>query len=429
MVTGARQIGKTTLVRHFGNTQYGCFAELNFLEDEQAKLIFEGPLDADRLISSLTAYLKKPLVPGDTLILLDEIQECPRARTAIKFLVEDGRFDYMETGSLLGVKTKDVASYPVGFEHYLRMYPLDFEEFCIANGVQKSTLALLRKRFDEKVPVEDSIHDSMMRLFYVYLVVGGMPEVVQRYIETHDIAQVVQLQESLLASYRLDIAKYAGSQEKVKIRSIFDAIPSQLDDKNRRFVVADLGKEARYRRYESSFLWLADARVALPCYNVAEPKVPLAANEKYSLFRLFMSDCGFLSASFLGNSQLNLLNGNLEANMGAVMENVVAQELKAHGFSLCYFNSKKLGEVDFVIQRGNKVVPIEVKSGNDWAKHKALDNVLGVGEWDISESYVVCKGNVKRSGSVTYIPLYTIMFIQQEKLPKQLIYEPNLSVL
>lgn len=300
MVTGARQIGKTTLVRHFGNTQYGCFAELNFLEDEQAKLIFEGPLDADRLISSLTAYLKKPLVPGDTLILLDEIQECPRARTAIKFLVEDGRFDYMETGSLLGVKTKDVASYPVGFEHYLRMYPLDFEEFCIANGVQKSTLALLRKRFDEKVPVEDSIHDSMMRLFYVYLVVGGMPEVVQRYIETHDIAQVVQLQESLLASYRLDIAKYAGSQEKVKIRSIFDAIPSQLDDKNRRFVVADLGKEARYRRYESSFLWLADARVALPCYNVAEPKVPLAANEKYSLFRLFMSDCGLLSASFLG---------------------------------------------------------------------------------------------------------------------------------
>lgn len=165
MVTGARQIGKTTLVRHFGNTQYGCFAELNFLEDEQAKLIFEGPLDADRLISSLTAYLRKPLVPGDTLILLDEIQECLRARTAIKFLVEDGRFDYVETGSLLGVKTKDVASYPVGFEHYLRMYPLGFEEFCIANGVQESTLALLRKRFDEKVPVEDSIHDSMMRLF------------------------------------------------------------------------------------------------------------------------------------------------------------------------------------------------------------------------------------------------------------------------
>lgn len=429
MITGARQIGKTTLVREFAKRHYRCFAELNFLEDRKAVSIFDDSLTADATVASLTAYVRKPLQEHDTLILLDEIQECPAARTAIKFLVEDGRFDYVETGSLLGVKTRQVASYPVGFEEGLRMYPLDFEEFCMANGVQGETLDLLRKHFEEHTPVPAAVHDAMMDLFRTYVVVGGMPDVVQRYVDTHDIAQVVTLQEDLLALYRLDIAKYAEAKERAKIRGIFDAIPSQLDDKNRRFVLADLSKSARQNRYASSFLWLSDAGVALPCYNVTEPVPPLDSNGNHSLFKLFLNDVGLLCAAFMGNIQYDVLQGNLEVNMGSIMEDVVAQELRAHGFDLHYYHSTRLGEVDFVVQSGKTVLPIEVKSGNDWRRHKALNNVLAVDDWHMSDAYVLCKGNLAEADGVTYLPLYMVMFLQPERLPGNFIYAPDLSAI
>ncbi|HIY84599.1 MAG TPA: AAA family ATPase [Candidatus Rubneribacter avistercoris] len=429
MLSGARQIGKTTLVRAFAQKRYEHFAELNFLMDEGAASIFSKSIDADTITANLTAYLRTPLEPGKTLVLLDEIQECPRARTAIKSLVEDGRFDYVETGSLLGVRTKEVASYPVGFEEPFRMHPLDFEEFCLANGVQNQTIELLRSSFLSEKPVSDAVHETMMRLFAAYLVVGGMPEVVQRYVDTHDIAQMLGLQRDITALYRQDIAKYATGGDKAKIQDIFDAIPSQLDDKNRRFVLADLAKTARQNRYESSFLWLADAGVALPCYNVNAPTTPLAANAKRSLFKLFMGDVGLLCASSLGNVQFDILQGNLEVNMGSIVENAVAQELVAHGFNLHYFNSKRQGEVDFVAQQGKRVIPIEVKSGNDWQRHRALSNVLDVKEWGIEHAYVLSKGNVAREGRVTYLPLYMTMFLEQERLPEGMRYEVDLSAL
>ena len=425
MLSGARQIGKTTLVRAFAQKRYEHFAELNFLMDEGAASIFSKSIDADTITANLTAYLRTPLEPGKTLVLLDEIQECPRARTAIKSLVEDGRFDYVETGSLLGVRTKEVASYPVGFEEPFRMHPLDFEEFCLANGVQNQTIELLRSSFLSEKPVSDAVHETMMRLFAAYLVVGGMPEVVQRYVDTHDIAQMLGLQRDITALYRQDIAKYATGGDKAKIQDIFDAIPSQLDDKNRRFVLADLAKTARQNR----FLWLADAGVALPCYNVNAPTTPLAANAKRSLFKLFMGDVGLLCASSLGNVQFDILQGNLEVNMGSIVENAVAQELVAHGFNLHYFNSKRQGEVDFVAQQGKRVIPIEVKSGNDWQRHRALSNVLDVKEWGIEHAYVLSKGNVAREGRVTYLPLYMTMFLEQERLPEGMRYEVDLSAL
>lgn len=429
MLTGARQVGKTTLVREFAKSQYGHFAELNFLFDNDASRIFEGSLKANDIISNLTAYLQKPLEPGNTLILLDEIQECPRARTAIKSLVEDGRFAYVETGSLLGVRTKEVPSYPIGFEEPYRMYPLDFEEFCLANGVQQATIDTLRQHFQSCTPVSTSMHSTMMKLFQAYIVTGGMPEVVQRYVNTHDIAQVVDLQRSICALYRQDIAKYADNQEKSKIRAIFDALPSQLDGKNRRFVLADLNKAARQERYRSSFLWLADAGVTLPCYNVAAPIVPLEPNERHSLFKLFMNDVGLLCSSSLENVQLDVLQGNLDVNLGSIAENVVAQELKAHGFGLHYFNGKRQGEADFVVQSGKRIIPIEVKSGADWKRHKALDNIMGISEWDIKEAYVLGPGNVGRDDNITYLPLYMTMFLEPEKLPESLLFEVDLSAL
>ena len=429
LIAGARQIGKTTIVREFAKRNYQCFAELNFLEDPKAASIFEGSLNADEIVANLTAYLRVPLEPGNTLVLLDEIQECPAARTAIKFLVEDGRFDYVETGSLLGVKTRQVASYPVGFEEQLRMYPLDFEEFCMANGVQDSTLDMLEKHYEARTPVPKPVHNAMMNLFQTYLVVGGMPDVVQRYVDTHDIGQVVSLQTDLLTLYRLDIAKYAETKDRTKIRNIFDAIPSQLDDKNRRFVLADLSKNARQNRYASSFLWLSDAGVALPCYNVSEPVPPLENNSKRSLFKLFLNDVGLLCAASVGNIQYDLLQGNLDVNMGAIMEDVVAQELRAHGFDLHYYNSTRLGEVDFVVQNGKKVLPIEVKSGNDWRLHKALDNMLAVEDWHLRDAYVLCKGNVETDGPITYLPLYMTMFLKPERIPESVVYAPDLSAL
>lgn len=427
MITGARQVGKTTLVREFAKQHYEHFAEVNFILDSSASDIFASSLDANTVIANLTAYLQQPLIPGKTLVLLDEIQECPRARAAIKALVEDGRFDYVETGSLLGVRSKEVPSYPVGFEETFRMYPMDFEEFCRANGVQSATLELLRDHFNRCEPVSESVHSTMMRLFSAYIVVGGMPEVVQRYVDTHDVAQVLSLQRDLLELNRIDIAKYADRREKGKIRAIYDAVPSQLDDKNRRFILASLSKEARLNRYENSFLWLVDAGVTLSCYNVSAPVPPLEANEKRSLFKLFMGDVGLLCAASLGNVQFDLLRGSLDVNMGSVVENVVAQELKAHGFSLHYFNSKHQGEIDFVVQSGSHVIPLEVKSGADWSRHKALDNVMSVGEWGLQEAYVLCSGNVSRSSGIRYLPLYMVMFLEPERLPDSLVFKVDLS--
>ena len=227
-VVGARQIGKTTLIRHFARQYYEHFVEINFVTEPKAKAVFAGSLNANAIVTALSAYLRRPLVPGKTLIFLDEIQECPQARAAIKFLVEDGRFDYIESGSPLGVKTNSVPSFPVGFETPLTMYPLDFSEFCMACGLQPETFDYLKTCFESLQPVAETVHNRMMQLLYAYMVVGGMPQCVSTYIATHDIGQILAIQNDILALYRLDIARYAD-RDKEKTREIFDAIPSQLE--------------------------------------------------------------------------------------------------------------------------------------------------------------------------------------------------------
>ena len=323
-IIGARQIGKTTLVRQFAKEQYVHFVELNFLTDEKAAQIFAGELSAEHIITNLTAYVQQKMEPGKTLILLDEIQECPNARTAIKFLVEDGRFDYIETGSQLGVRYKEVRSYPVGFEEVYYMYPMDFEEYLWANGVQPETIQYLHRCYDTLEPVSDSVHNTLTKLFYSYMVVGGMPQVVQTYVDTHDIGKVIDNQQDILALYRLDIAKYATDSDKLKIRAILAAIPSQLNDKNRRFVLSSIDENGRQNRYANSFEWLAEAGVAIPCYNVTEPQAPLQLNAKHSLFKLYMGDTGLLCAACMENIQFDLLMGNMDVNMGSILENLMA---------------------------------------------------------------------------------------------------------
>lgn len=426
-IIGARQIGKTTLIREFGRQNYECFVEINFVEDERAAEIFSGNLNADEIITNLTAYIRKPLIPHKTLILFDEIQKYPNVRTAMKFLVEDSRFDYIESGSMLGVRYKEVDSYPVGFEEIYRMYPMDFEEYLWANGVQQSTIDYLQKCFDERIPVSASVHNTLNKLFYSYIVVGGMPEAVQIFVDTHDIGRVIAFQNEILEQYRLDIAQYADDSDKLKIRAIFDSIPSQLNERNRRFYLNSLNKNARLNRYENSFKWLDDAGVALPCYNSLEPQPPIKLNEKHSLFKLFMNDTGLLCAACMDNIQFDLLNGNLSINMGSILENAIAQQLKSNGLSLNYFDSNKHGEIDFVIQNGMSVDLIEVKSGSDYTKHKALDNVLSVSEWKFRNAYVLCKDNVRCDGKVTYLPWYMAMFIRRSGVPKGFTFEVDIS--
>lgn len=428
-VTGAHQIGKTTLIRAFGRENYEYFVEINFITDKNATAIFSGSLDADTIITNLSAYARKPMEPNRTLILLDEVQECPEARTAIKFLVEDGRFDYIESGSLMGVRHKEVASYPVGFEELYRMYPMDFEEFLWANGVQPSTVDYLHKSFDTLMPISPSVHETMKKLFLSYIVVGGMPEVVQLYVDTHDVAKVAALQTDILELYRMDISKYAQRNDKLKIRAIFDSIPSQLNAKNRRFILTDVDTNGRQLRYANSFEWLTDAGVALPCYNVSEPRAPLMLNEKHSLFKLFMGDVGLLCAACMENVQFSILQGDLEINMGSILENVIAQQMKSAGLSLHFFDSKKYGELDFVVQNGLHIELVEVKSGKDYKKHAALDKVRQVSEWHAERSYVFCQGNIEEDDGVIYLPWYEIMFLKPNQLPESLTFEVDLSSL
>lgn len=426
-IVGARQTGKTTTVRQFAQDYYDYFVEINFMLDEKAGQIFSGALDANTIVTNLTAYVQKKMESGKTLVLLDEIQECPNARTAIKFLVEDGRFDYIETGSLLGVKFKEIKSYPVGFEEIYRMYPMDFEEFLWANGIQDSTIGYLKECYLNKKEVTESVHNTLNKLFLSYIVVGGMPQVVQKYVDTHDIGKVVSNQQDILESYRLDIAKYANNGNKVKIRAIFDSIPSQLNEKNRRFILAKVDENGRQIRYENSFEWLTDAGVALPCYNVAEPQPPLQLNEKHNLFKLFMADTGLLCAACMANIQFDILQGNVDINLGSILENVMAQAIKSNGFNLYYYDSKKYGEIDFTIQNGMNVDLVEIKSGNDYKKHSAMNKLIGIQNWKFDKKYVFCKGNIEVDEDVVYLPWYMVMFYKREQLPENLVFEVDIS--
>lgn len=420
LIDGARQIGKTSIIREFAKANYETFCEINFLLQSDSHAIFEHGGSADELITAITGFTKKSLIPGKSLIFLDEIQECPMARTSIKALVEDGRFDYIESGSLLGVNYKDVPSYPVGFEETVTMYPMDFEEFCEANNVPEETFLYIKECFVNKTPVLQSVHQKMMQLFEYYIIVGGMPAVVQEFVSSHDIGKVVQIQNDIIQLYRKDIVKYSKN-DKPRIKQIFDAIPSELNKHNLRFMLSDLDKNARGNRYESSFMWLSDAGVSLPCYNLEIPVIPFKINERRNLFRLFLCDTGLLCAMSLENVQFEILKHNLEVNMGSIVENVAAQILTSNGFDLHYFDRKNFGELDFVLQKGNTVLPIELKSGSDYKKHTALNHALAQTEWNLKRGYVFCVGNCAQSENITYFPFYMLTFLKSEHLPSTLI--------
>lgn len=419
MLTGARQIGKTYSIRRFGHEHFERFVEINFIENPGLVKVFSKAKNSQDILLRLSTVTSQDLIKDNTLVFFDEVQECPEIVTAIKFLVEEGSYRYILSGSLLGVEIKNLRSAPVGYMDVKDMYPLDLEEFAAAVGINDRIIEALRNHFADGTVVDDFIHEKMMEIFRLYLIVGGMPAAVDKYLTTNNLQEVMAEQQAIIRLYKQDIAKY-DPNHKLYIQEIFDRIPAELDAKNKRFILKNLNENIKFSRYQNSFLWLKDAGVALPVYNVEEPTVPLILSSSRNLFKLFMADIGLLASLYADGIQLKILDNEPSINFGSIYENAVAQELWAHGFPLYYYNNKRQGELDFVIEQNGEVLPIEVKSGKDYDRHKALTNVVSTTTYQISKAIVLCNDNVKKVGKITYLPIYMLMFIKREQqLPTQ----------
>lgn len=427
LIEGARQIGKTFSIRQFGK-KFKTYIEINFIEQPEAISLFKDLSNTKALLARLSLFTKQKLIKRDTLIFFDEVQICPEVITYIKFLVDEGSYNYILSGSLLGIEINDLRSVPVGYLTIKRMFPLTFREFALNLGLNSSILENLETSFKEKKPVDDFIHKKMMELFRVYLVVGGMPAAVNRYIETNNLNEVIDIQNQIVNLYKKDITQY-DKNNKLAIAQIFELIAPQLNSQNKRFIIKDIKSGVKFDRYENSFLWLKDAGFALPVYNVETPKIPLKLSKSRSLFKLFMSDVGLLASEYSQGIQLKIISGDDKLNYGAIFENYIAQELTACEHDLYYYNNKKRGELDFLIEYDGEVLPIEVKSGKDYKVHRALSNIMDCGEFNLNRALIFNNSNLKVEGKLTYAPIYMAMFLKQEIKDEDSIYKIDLSEL
>ena len=421
LVTGARQIGKTWLIREeIAKSGYRKF-EVNFIDQPDLVDYLNVKMSANEFLVKLKMIMPEDCKPQETVVFFDEIQKCPEIVTKIKFLVEEGSFKYVMSGSLLGVELKGITSVPVGYLTVLRMYPMDFEEFMIANSVSKTTLEMLKAKFETCQPVDEFIHQKLLSLFFIYLIVGGMPDAVKIYIATKDIREVDKVQRDIVALYKEDFSQHESEDKKLKLISIYDIIPAELNKQNKKFVFTMLNKELKFDRYENSFLWLKDAGVALPVYNVEAPVIPLKASKSSNVFRLFSNDTGLLTSAYPAETKLELINKNGEVNNGAHFENAVAQQLTANGFTPYFCKKKNIGELDGLVEMDGKVVPIEVKSGKAYKAHKSLDNFMKISDYHIEKAYVLSVANMEQEGSVVYLPIYMCYLLKERKIGKLIV--------
>ena len=430
LLKGARQVGKTSAIRKYARKQKMNLIEINFYEDDSACGIFKGSQNAKDVLLRISAHTKKKTSLPNTMIFFDEVQKCPEVITWIKFLVDEGSCKYALSGSLLGVELKGVESVPVGYMAVKEVFPLDMEEFARCLGLSDEVLISIGEAFEKKIPVDKVVHDALMKMVHLYLVVGGMPAAVQAYVDTNDLNVVEEKQKEIIDLYKWDISQY-DPNKKLEINEIFNLIPSELDAKNKRFILKNLNEHARFSRYENSFLWLKNAGVAIPTLNIQEPTFSFKLNELRNLFKLFQNDVGLLTSQYASGIQLHLLQGEVKQNYGAIYENLVAQELYCHGFGgdeheLHYFNSKKQGELDFVIAQNGRVIPIEVKSGKDYERHNALTNVLTNDDYNIDFAYVLTNDNLRVEDKLIYMPIYMLMFIQKSPAPANQIFKFDL---
>lgn len=416
LVDGARQVGKTFIIRHVGKQLFENFVELNMIEDSLGDQLFADVRNIDDF------YLQVSMLAGDrlsqrdnTLIFIDEIQAYPHLLTLLKFLREDARFTYIASGSLLGVTLSQTTSIPMGSIRRVQMYPLDLEEFLLANGMNPFAIETLRRKFEAREALDEKLHDKMMDLFKKYLLIGGMPDAVNSYLADKNIQRVREIQREIRDYYAADASKY-DSEHRLKIRRIYEMIPSNLENKKKRVVVKDIeGKKGKtFASYQDEFDYLISAGIALEVRAISTPTFPLIASSGKNLLKLYLNDVGILSGILFGNNIRAILDDTRSINLGAVYESVVASELHAHGYQLFYYDNRQKGEVDYLIDDYDNlsVVPIEVKSGRDYTIHSALNHFVSNESYGVKEAFVLSnEREVTRKGKITYLPIYYILFI------------------
>ncbi len=412
IIKGCRQCGKTHAVLDFARSSYEHVVYLNFFENPGYGAIFKDNLDVDFLTMMMTAQIKgSAFEAGKTVIILDEIQDCPEARTALKFFKLDGRYDVIATGSLLGVKGYgEPKSIPVGFETMLTMVPMDFEEFLWANGVDEKLINLLKDCIDEEKPVPEALHAKMRLLLLQYVVVGGMPAVVQNFVDHHDMSQVLQMQRDITISYEDDMMKYAPDRDKVRIRKCYRSIPKQLAKENKKFKYSVVERGARSKDYDSCLSWIEDAGILHHCYNLSVPELPLDGNSEEDTFKVYLADTGLFISMLEDGTQADVLQGNLLGYKGAIFENLVADFFCKMGRKLYYFHKDSGLEIDFVIKYKGKATLVEVKATNGNAK--SMKQVLSHPErYHVEQAIKLADVQVKRNGQVLMLPLYMGAFL------------------
>lgn len=418
ILEGARQIGKSFIIREVGKKLYDNFIEINFAEDDGGPKIFKGIGTTEGFYFTLSSvYGEKLDRYENTLIFLDEIQHYPQYLTLLKFFREDRRFRFIASGSLLGITLRETTSIPVGSIIRKNMYQLDFEEFLIANGFGQEALNTLRTKLMNRESLDESLHDYIMNLFRRYLLVGGLPAAVNEYLDSHNIVKVRNVQENIRSLYEVDATKYEKDSNKtLLIRRIYNMIPSQLENKKKRIIIKDIQNKIgdRFDNYLEEFEYLISSGTALEVSSISNPKYPLAESAHKNLMKLYLNDVGLLTMLLYKNSIRPVISDEDSVNLGSVYESVVAQELKAHGHKLFYYDNKQRGEVDFLIDdySSTTILPIEVKSGKDYTRHSALNNLLKVRDYDIASGLVLSNSReIKTVGNVSYMPVYYVMFI------------------
>ena len=425
ILAGARQIGKSFIIRHVGKRLFPNYVEINMAEDSFGPRIFADAKTLDDFYLSLSTVAGNKMKDKQkTLIFIDEIQTYDHLLSLVKFLKQDDRYTYIASGSLLGVTLKETPTMPVGSITIKNMYPLDFEEFLWANGVGEEAIAAMESKINKRESLSESLHAKMMDLFKKYLLVGGLPDAVNSFISRKNIVEVRDIQQEIHHLYRLDAARYEQeSQRKLKIQRIFEMIPSNLENKKKRVMAAKIDgkKEARMSNYSDEFEYLISAGIALQVQAVSKPSYPIVENSGKNLLKLYLNDVGIFTGILYQHQIQAIMNDIGSVNLGSVYEAVVAQELAAHGFRLCYYDNKKMGEVDFLIDDTDNlsVTPIEVKSGKDYYVHSALSNIIKVKEYNIKQAFVLNNDReICIKNGITYLPIYSVMFLKKNKIQR-----------
>ncbi len=416
LIDGARQVGKTYIVRYVCQKMYKNFIEVNMVEDQLGDQLFAKTRSVDDF------YLRLSMVAGDkmhgkddTIIFIDEIQAYPHLMTLLKFLVQDGRYHLIASRSLLGVSLSQTTSIPMGSIRKIQMYPLDFQEFVYANGMNESALDQIRDRYDNLESLDEGIHEKLMDLFRKYLLVGGLPDAVNAFLETGNIVKVREIQNEIHEYYAVDASKY-DAKHKLKIRRIYDLIPSNMENKKKRVVVKNIEEKQgkTFKDYQDEFEYLIGAGIALNVQAISNPQFPLAQSQTRNLLKLYLNDAGLLSAILYGNNMQAILDEYSSINLGSIYETVVASELICHGHKLYYYDNRSRGEVDYLIDDYDSLsaIPIEVKSGKDYTVHSALNAFVSNDDYHVKKAYVLSnERNITKKGKIIYVPVYFVMFM------------------